>query len=137
MDKKQIGIIVVIGVIAFAITMGIMYLQSNKSSTNTNTENTSSTKKVTNTEIKVGNYTIKYGKYKGVEEEYDPDNDIMNKKNVFVEITETMIKTGDYSETYIISGNKLVTSNRIEYEVIENNKIVLLAGGGIEYEYQG
>ena len=129
MNKKQIGILVGVGIIAFAITIGVIYFMTNK--------NDSGNKKGTKTEIVVGNYKLKYGKYKGVSEEYDPDSDKMNQETLYIEITDTMLKSGDHNETYTIKGNKIVTSNNIEYEVTANNKLVLLAGGGVEFNYEG
>ena len=128
MSKKEIGIIILIGFVIFLITIGIMYMALNN---NSKVQNKDSMEKIT-----VGNYTINFGKYKGIEEEYNPGTESMNKKEVFLEISQTMIKNGN-SETYEIKNNKLVISSGIEYQVLANNKIELLVGGGIIYEYQG
>ena len=59
----------------------------------------------------------------------------MDKEIVYIEITNTMIKKDGSALTYSIKGDKLNTGNGLEYEVIANNKIELLVGGGIIYEY--
>ena len=129
MSKKQIGILVGTGVFVIIITIGVFYFISNK-------ELKSKNNKEEITDITVGDYNLKLGKYKGIVEEYDYDNDKMNQNTVYLELTDTMIKTDGRSDTYTIKGNKLVTSSNLQYEVIANNKIVLLAGGGVEYSYE-
>ena len=131
MSKKEISIIILIGVVIFSLTIIIMYLISNNKTHNNKSESKNDTKILT-----VGKYKVSYGKYKGVEEEYDPETENTNKKDVFLEISKTMIKSGDHNETYTIKNYKIVTSNGLEYEVIGNNKLELLVGGGIIYEYQ-
>ena len=131
MSKKEISIIILIGVVIFSLTIIIMYLISNNKTHNNKSESKNDTKILT-----VGKYKVSYGKYNGVEEEYDPETENTNKKDVFLEISKTMIKSGDHNETYTIKNYKIVTSNGLEYEVIGNNKLELLVGGGIIYEYQ-
>ena len=130
MDKKQIGMLAIIGILVIALTVGITYfLLKPKSESKSSINNKS--------EIKVGNYTIKYGKYVGVSEEYNPDTDSVDKKEVYLTLTETMIKIDDNTQTYKVVENKIITSSSLEYEVIGNNRIMLLAGGGVEYKYEG
>ena len=133
MEKKQIVIVILIGFVTILLTLGIMYAILNLKNNNSNSNSTRSNKN----QIKVGNYTVNYGKYIGIEKEYAPDTDTVTEKNVYLELTNTMIKISNNIQTYTIIGNKLVTSNKLEYEVIGNNRIQLLVGGGITYEYQG
>ena len=130
MSKKQIVILVGIGLFVILITMGLVYFITNK-------DNSSSKKKDNKTEIVVGKYKVKYGKYKGISEEYDPDTETLNKDEVLIEITDNKIITLDITQSYKIEGNKIVTAGGVEYEVVGNNKLILLAGGGVELNYEG
>jgi hypothetical protein len=129
MERKHIIITVIVGLLVLGVTIGIMYFAYNKKSSLPK----ETAKKI---ELKVGNYTLKYGKYKGQEVDYNPDSVQVHYKDVYLELTETMIIINDNKQTYKIEDNKIVSSSGIEYEVIANNKIRLLAGGGVEYEYQ-
>lgn len=133
MDKKQIVLITIVGLVIISLTIGVMYKISNKDNNFKGNGKTEEKQRIN--EINVGNYTIKYGKYKGVIEEYNPDTETMDKEIVYIEITNTMIKKDGNALTYSIKGDKLNTGNGLEYEVIANNKIELLVGGGIIYEY--
>lgn len=90
MDKKQIVLITIVGLVIISLTIGVMYKISNKDNNFKGNGKTEEKQRIN--EINVGNYTIKYGKYKGVIEEYNPDTETMDKEIVYIEITNTMIK---------------------------------------------
>ena len=52
-------------------------------------------------------------------------------KSVRVVLTKDTIN----NQTYIIKGNSLYVNNIEMYKVSANNKIAVLAGGGVEVEY--
>ena len=114
MGKKEILLISLIGLVIFLLSIIVTYnlISNDNKSDNSN-------------KIIVGNYSLDIGTYKGEEVEYD------SRKEVFLELSRDKIN----SEDYIIKGNKFYVNNQEMYEVIADNKILLLAGGGIEYEY--
>lgn len=128
MNKKQIIIILIVGIVTFLLTTALTYeILSNKDKILSSDE----------TVLQLDKYTLKYGKYKGIEEAYNQDNGKIIKTESKMELTKTEIKVKSYKSTYSVKGNKLITSSGIEYEAFGNNKIRLLAGSGIEYTYEG
>ena len=127
MSKKQIIIIVIVGIVTFLLTFSLTYeLLGNKDKILSSDD----------TVLKLDNYTLKYGKYTGIEEAYNQDNGKVIKTESKMELTKKEIKVNSYKSTYSVKGNKLITSSGIEYEVFDNNKLRLLAGSGIEYGYE-
>ena len=85
-----------------------------------------------NNTITIGNYSLKYGNYVGYEEEYDYDNDKVEKKKKTILFTKDKIN----NDAYKINGNKLQVNGFDLYEVVANNKFILLAGEGVEFNYE-
>ena len=82
--------------------------------------------------LKVGAYTLNYGTYKGIEEYYDQDTGKTEKK----EKTLTLTKQTINGEKYEVKENMLYVNGYSLYEVKGNNKLFLLAGSGVEYNYE-
>lgn len=86
--------------------------------------------------IKAGGYTLKCGRYKGYETYYDYENKKVKTKEVFATLTKNEIIINGISTQYSIMDNKLYVNNRVMYEIIGNNKLLMLAGGGIIFKYE-
>ena len=121
MSKKQIIILVIVFVLVALISTISIYLLLNPKN------------KSTSNDLKVGKYTLTYGKYKGTETEYDNDTNKVISKEIKIELTKDKIN----NEDYIVKGESLYVNGFELYKVVSNNKILLLAGEGVEFIYEG
>lgn len=121
MSKKQIIILVIVFVLVALISTISIYLLLNPKN------------KSTSNDLKVGNYTLTYGKYKGTETEYDNNTNKVISKEIKIELTKDKIN----NEDYIVKGESLYVNGFELYKVVSNNKILLLAGEGVEFIYEG
>ena len=131
MSKKEIFILVIAFiVVTFASTI-LIYFIINKSPSDK--KENSADNSTSPSALRVGSYSLKYGTYKGFENEYNPDTEKIEKKEKTLTLTNTKIN----SENYEVKGMSLYVNGYEMYKVIANNKIELLAGEGIEFEYEG
>ena len=126
MSIKQIILLIVVffSVLLFSTLLSFIVFSSigdssSKSSSNDNV-------------LKVGKYTLNYGKYVGYETDYDDSTKKVEKKEKSFILTKDKIN----GEKYEVNGNKLRVNQFDLYEVVGNNKISLLAGEGVDYEYE-
>ncbi len=97
-------------------------------------ENT--TVNVQNKIIKAGNYTLECGKYKGYETDYDYASQKPFDKEIIATLTKKEIIINGIAEKYKVKGNKLYIGKQEMYEVTGNNKMLMLAGGGVKFEHE-
>lgn len=127
MSKKEILILVIVFFAVICISTVSVYFIINNNSSEKETNN------VDTSVLKVGEYSLKYGLYKGIETEYNPDTEKVDKKEITFDLSESKIN----GETYEVKGMYLYVNGYQMYKVISNNKIELLAGEGVEFEYGG
>lgn len=134
MSKKEIIILVVVGILCFIFSFNLTVgtrkdVEEPKKDETKEVEKKEDTKKEDKKEevLKVGSYTLQYGTYKGVE----PTEE--GKK----EVKLTLTKDGINYEEYEVKDNNIYVENLPMYEVTGNNKLLLMAGSGIEYEFVG
>ena len=86
--------------------------------------------------IKTDKYTLEYGNYKGFEIDYDYAKQKAYQKEVHAILSKNKITINGISEKFKVKGNKLYINKTEMYEVIGNNKLLMLAGGGIIFEHE-
>ncbi len=126
MNKRQIIILTIVGLIIFGATFAGVYLMK-KSDDNKPKEQE---KKA----LKLRDYSLEYGTYVGEEKEYDPDKDVIISNKVKIVLTKDTLGDQNYTvldnSLYIKASN----GNDIEmYEATKDNEFNLLAGNGIKY----
>lgn len=121
MSKKEFLILIIVFISVIAISVLSIYFIFNKD------ENP----KISNV-LKVGDYTLQYGQYKGVEEEYNADTQTLEKKEIILNLSKNKIN----DEFYEVKGMSLYINGYEMYKVIANDKIKLLAGEGVDFEYE-
>ena len=129
MSKKQIIILIVVGLVMFISTfLGVYFLTNDKESSSSNKKQDSA--------IVLKDYKLQYGTYVGEESEYNPDTKKTETKKVKIKVTKDKIN----DQEYIVKGNSIyIKSNGKEiemYEVTADNAFTLLAGSGIEYKLE-
>ena len=121
MSKKEFLILIIVFLSVIAISALSIYFIFNKD------ENP----KISNV-LKVGDYTLQYGQYKGIEEEYNADTQTLEKKEIILNLSKNKIN----DEFYEVKGMSLYINGYEMYKVIANDKIKLLAGEGVDFEYE-
>lgn len=121
MSKKEFLILIIVFISVIVISALSIYFIFNKD------ENP----KISNV-LKVGDYTLQYGQYKGVEEEYNADTQTLEKKEIILNLSKNKIN----DEFYEVKGMSLYINGYEMYKVIANDKIKLLAGEGVDFEYE-
>lgn len=129
MSKKQIVILCIVGVcVTLIFTIGAFLVTKNS---NTKEENKVSTK------LKVGQYELEYGIYIGEESEYNSDTGKVEKKEIKLELNNDNSYTINGTKTtFTIIKDKLYVDGNEMIEVTDNNKLTLLAGSGVEFNYK-
>ena len=123
MNKKQIIILIVVFLsVIFISAISMNFLFNNNHNQSTKTSNV----------LKVGEYTLNYGQYKGYEEEYNYDTETTEKKEITLNLSKSKIN----DQTYEVKGTRLYVGGYEMYQVVANNKIRLLAGSGVDFEYE-
>ena len=84
--------------------------------------------------IKSENYTLECGTYRGYETDYDYKAQKPFKKEVIADISKNKITINGISEKFKVKGNKLYVGKTVMYEITANDKLLMLAGGGIIFE---
>lgn len=130
MNKKEVVILIVVFLVVTCISTISIYHITNRNKGENKKSNVDS--KTTSDVLKVGEYSLEYGAYKGIENEYNPDTDKVEKK----EKTITLSKTKINGENYKVKGTSLYVNGYELYKVIANNKFELFAGEGVEFEYE-
>ncbi len=87
-------------------------------------------------QVNVQNYTLACGNYKGYEIVYDSDTQKTVKKEVIIFLGKNTITINNITSKFNIIDNKLFVNGYEMYEVIGNNKFLLLAGGGIYFSHE-
>ena len=121
MSKKEFLILIIVFISVIAISALSIYFIFNKDES----------PKISNV-LKVGDYTLQYGQYKGIEEEYNADTQTLEKKEIILNLSKNKIN----DEFYEVKGMSLYINGYEMYKVIANDKIKLLAGEGVEFEYE-
>ena len=124
MNKKQILITVIGGVVIFIVSFLLTYFIS------------SNVGKSESNNLRVGSYTLEYGIYKGVEQDYDADKGKAVKKEIKIVLSKDKITTNNISKKYEVKSGSIFVDNVEMYKVTANNKFVLLAGSGVEFVYE-
>ena len=131
LSKKEILILVIVFLVVVPISALSIYTIINKTPGKTKENKVNSL--TTNNVLKVGEYSLKYGTYKGIENEYDPDTEKVEKKEIKLVLSKSEIN----GEKYEVKGMSLFVNGYEMYKVIANNKMELLAGEGVELVYEG
>ena len=121
MSKKEFLILIIVFISVIAISALSIYFIFNKDES----------PKISNV-LKVGDYTLQYGQYKGVEEEYNADTQTLEKKEIILNLSKNKIN----DEFYEVKGMSLYINGYEMYKVIANDKIKLLVGEGVDFEYE-
>ena len=121
MSKKEILILIIVFISVIAISALSIYFIFNKDES----------PKISNV-LKVGDYTLRYGQYKGIEKEYNADTQTVEKKEIILNLSKYKIN----DEFYEIKGMSLYINGYEMYKVIANDKIKLLVGEGVDFEYE-
>lgn len=121
MSKKEFLILIIVFLSVIAISALSIYFIFNKDESS----------KISNV-LKVGDYTLQYGQYKGIEEEYNADTQTLEKKEIILNLSKNKIN----DEFYEVKGMSLYINGYEMYKVITNDKIKLLAGEGVDFEYE-
>ena len=121
MSKKEFLILIIVFISVIAISALSIYFIFNKDES----------PKISNV-LKVGDYTLQYGQYKGIEEEYNADTQTLEKKEIILNLSKNKIN----DEFYEVKGMSLYINGYEMYKVIANDKIKLLAGEGVDFEYE-
>lgn len=121
MSKKEFLILIIVFISVIAISALSIYFIFNKDES----------PKISNV-LKVGDYTLQYGQYKGIEEEYNADTQTLEKKETILNLSKNKIN----DEFYEVKGMSLYINGYEMYKVITNDKIKLLAGEGVDFEYE-
>lgn len=121
MSKKEFLILIIVFLSVIAISALSIYFIFNKDESS----------KISNV-LKVGDYTLQYGQYKGIEEEYNADTQTLEKKEIILNLSKNKIN----DEFYEVKGMSLYINGYEMYKVIANDKIKLLAGEGVDFEYE-
>ena len=127
MSKKEILFLIIVFLSVIIISSLSIYFIFN----NNHGKNTDESSKISNV-LKVGDYTLRYGQYKGIEKEYTADTQTLEKKEIILNLSKYKIN----DEFYEIKGISLYINGYEMYKVIANDKIKLLAGKGIDFEYE-
>ena len=127
MSKKEILVLIIVFLSVIIISSLSIYFIFN----NNHGKNTDESSKISNV-LKVGDYTLRYGQYKGIEKEYNADTQTVEKKEIILNLSKYKIN----DEFYEIKGMSLYINGYEMYKVIANDKIKLLAGEGVDFEYE-
>ena len=128
MNKKQILILIVVGLVIFLATFFGVYLLSS------NDDGKPVEKKVNNSRdgIVLKDYKLQYGTYIGNEKEYNDKTGAVTNKAVKMTVTKETIN----NEKYIVKGNSIYVNGYEMYVVTKDNQLKLLAGSGIDYKLE-
>lgn len=127
MSKKEFLILIIVFISVIVISALSIYFIFNKNHDKNNDESS----KISSV-LKVGDYTLQYGHYKGIEEEYNADTQTLEKKEIILNLSKNKIN----DEFYEVKGMSLYINGYEMYKVIANDKIKLLAGEGVDFEYE-
>lgn len=127
MSKKEFIFLIIVFLSVIVISTLSTYFIFNKN----HSKNIDESSKTINS-LKVGNYTLRYGQYKGIEEEYNTDTQKLEKREIKLNLSKNKIN----DERYEVKGMSLYINGYEMYKVIANDKIKLLAGKGIDFEYE-
>ena len=139
MNKKEIITLIAVGVVVFFISCfgALLLVSPNNHNEGDNPGDTPTTSKPTPTSddaIKVGKYALHYGNYYCKYEEYE-DGELTMYESV-LKLDADEITIGDEEYDYIIEGDKLKLEDGPELRAIDNNRIRMEAGAGLEYSYK-
>ena len=139
MNKKEIITLIAVGVVVFFISCfgALLLVSPNNHNEGDNPVDTPTTSKPTPTSddaIKVGKYALHYGNYYCKYEEYE-DGELTMYESV-LKLDADEITIGDEEYDYIIEGDKLKLEDGPELRAIDNNRIRMEAGAGLEYSYK-
>ena len=123
MTKKQLIILVAVGLVIFIATFFGVYLLS------TNDDGKPKGVKEVKNAIVLTDYIVSYGTYVGVEKEYNDKTGAVTDKEVKMEVTKDKIN----GESFTVKGNSIYVNGYEMYEVTKDNQLKLLAGSGIDY----
>lgn len=124
MNKKQLIVLVVVGLVIFVATFFGVYLLS----TNDDGRPKKSKNDVDNAII-LKDYKVTYGTYIGIEKEYNDKTQAITNKTVKMEVTKDTIN----KEKYVVKDNSIYVNGYELYKVTKNDELKLLAGSGIDY----
>lgn len=141
MNKKEIATVIIIGVlVAVGAGVGGFFLthslgsdsSSNSSDDTSKTSDKTENKTATDT-VKVGKFTLKTGKYATADRD--------SKGNRVVQTVVVLRKDGFVREgktyKYTVNGDRIKLESGITYQATSNDTILLEAGAGVEFKYQG
>lgn len=139
MNKKEIATVIIIGVlVAVGAGVGGFFLthslgsDSSSNSSDNKTEEKTENKTATDT-VKVGKFTLKTGKYATADRD--------SKGNRVVQTVVVLRKDGFVREgktyKYTVNGDRIKLESGITYQATSNDTILLEAGAGVEFKYQG
>ena len=139
MNKKEIITLIAVGVVVFFISCfgALLLVSPNNHNEGDNPVDTPTTSKPTPTSddaIKVGKYALHYGNYYCKYEEYE-DGELTMYESV-LKLDADEITIGDEEYDYIIEGDKLKLEDGPELRAIDNDRIRMEAGAGLEYSYK-
>lgn len=128
MSKKEIITLVIVGMLMFSVSLGFVFYKSFKVENHVNNEADKS--------LKVGEYLLAYGTYRAIEKEYDQDLGKYIEKEVVLTLSKEKVTINGESNSYLVKDNSLYVNGVMMYKVEANNRFSMLAGGGVEFNYE-
>ena len=145
MNKKEIATVIIIGVlVAVGAGVGGFFLthslgsdfssnsSDDTSKTSDKTEEKTENKTATDT-VKVGKFTLKTGKYATADRDSKGNRVV---QTVVVLRKDSFVREGK-TYKYTVNGDRIKLESGITYQATNNDTILLEAGAGVEFKYQG
>lgn len=86
--------------------------------------------------LRVGGYALAYGNYIGYETDYDHDAQKTVQKEIRAILGRDEIVVNGIATKFTVRGNHLYVGEQAMYEAVGDNKLLLLAGGGVLFEHE-
>lgn len=141
MNKKEIITLIILGVVLLAgagvggFFLGRSFGSSDSGETTSKTTENTDTKTADSSEdaVKVGSYSLKTGKYATADRDTQGNRVV---QTVVVLRKDGFVREGK-TYNYAINGDRIKLESGITYQATSNDTILLEAGGGVEFKYQG
>ena len=121
MNKKELIILIIVGISCFILSFIISYNFKTKTKEDL---------------LIVNKYKLHYGKYIGISKEYDPDTDKNNETKLTLELKKDSYILEGEEKKYTIKDNYLVADNVNLIKVENNDTLLLEIGSGVEFKYE-
>ena len=121
MNKKELIILIIVGISCFILSFIISYNFKTKTKEDL---------------LIVNKYKLHYGKYIGISKEYDPDVKRNRETKLTLELNKDSYKLNDEEKKYTIEDDYLVVDNTKLIKVEKDDTLLLEIGSGVEFKYE-